>query len=485
MRQLRQLQLLRQLKAVIILAAALLGSGLACSSVDDVIGQRPAKPSPTAPAFVTATPGGRISVLLVTQSAVQNSGKPTATPLGAVIGPAATATAIASARNAATAAANVTPVLPAYVSGECPPASAPPPPPKPATFNQYPEVIGRYLSSGGPATLLEGILRQWGAIKDGAVVQSDTDLTGDGVPEIIVTLYDPTYYQPAKPAAGEMLIYGCAQRGYRLLFSTNYTPVTMIPELRRVGDMNGSLRASVAYTQKTCDQGRCSEEMQIMNWNAGLGVFRPLNDTPIVTTNAKVAVADLDGDGVLEIAVNFNFVQDMTAGPQRRTTAIWDWDGAQYRMAVLRVDPPAYRIHVVHDADQLFAQNDWKGAIKVYDLARNDQTLQGWSIPNEPVILRAYASLKRIVALAADDRRRTATNSLQEMIAENPAGSPGDGYVVIAQAFVDNVNKTADLKKACKAALNAAATRPDALLPLNSYGYANRAYSASDLCPFQ
>ena len=49
-------------------------------------------------------------------------------------------------------------------------------------------MIGRYLSAGGSATVLEATLRNWGAITDqGGVVQADTDMTGDGVLEVIVT----------------------------------------------------------------------------------------------------------------------------------------------------------------------------------------------------------------------------------------------------------------------------------------------------------
>src|SRR5579871_1331529 len=69
-------------------------AALACSSIDDVVGQQRGGPTPTVPLFATATPGGRISVWLITptgQSADPN--QPAPTQFGQVVAPAATATA--------------------------------------------------------------------------------------------------------------------------------------------------------------------------------------------------------------------------------------------------------------------------------------------------------------------------------------------------------------------------------------------------------
>ena len=63
----------------------------------------------------------------------------------------------------------------------------------------------------------------WGALSEGAEVQADTDLTGDGIPEVMVNMYDPAYYKPGQPSPGQLLVFGCFQKGYRLLFSTDYS----------------------------------------------------------------------------------------------------------------------------------------------------------------------------------------------------------------------------------------------------------------------
>ena len=171
--------------------------GVAFAGAPPVAGQRRVgrrnTPTPAGGEFVptpgvarTATPGGVLSVWVVTPadgSAPQaDNVTPNATVPGSrPVGPAATATAAFATIEAATAVAAAPPPAPYYQPDECPPARAPSPPTRPANFNDYKDRIAGYLSAGGSPTVLEATLRNWGAINDaGGVVQADTDLTGDG-----------------------------------------------------------------------------------------------------------------------------------------------------------------------------------------------------------------------------------------------------------------------------------------------------------------
>lgn len=462
---------------------------LACSGIDDVIGQRPAAPTPTVPPFATATPGGRISVLLITPTG--EGGTPAALPtqFGEIVAPAATATAAMQAIQTATAMANQAVNITLYQPSDCPPLSGPLPPEKPSTFSQYPEMIGRYLSAGGPPTILEALLRSWGTMQDWGVVQADTDITGDGIPEVIINLYDPGFYQADRLSPGQMLVFGCSQRGYRLLYSTNYSVETMLPELRRVGDMNGDIRAELAYSQKLCPgaaayTGRCTSQMQILDWNAALGIFKPINDQTIDATAGKISIADVDNDGNLEVLVQYPPLNDPAAGPQRGTTDIWDWDGVDYTLAITQVEKATYRIHLLYDADYLFREQDWRNAHRLYDRVRDDANLQPWTIPNELTMLRAYAGYRKVLAFVMQGSRANANKMLTTLQTENPSGTPGEVYASMGQAFMDSYNRRRDRKLACEATLKFIATRADALTTLNSYGYANPKYAPADLCPF-
>ncbi len=213
---------------------------------------------------------------------------------------------------------------------------APPPPPPPSDFNDTSIVIGRYLSAGGPATVLEATLRNWGAITDkGGVVQANTDITGDGVLEVIVTLYNPTTYnEEALLNAGQLLVYGCEAGGYRLLYKSQFNPGLALPELLRVGDMNTDVKNELVYFTETCNGTSCYKEGKILSWNAIVGAFEELNNGQIVAINGRIGIADIDGDGVLELTANINAPDSSLTGPGRSVIDTWDWNGMDYVLAL-------------------------------------------------------------------------------------------------------------------------------------------------------
>src|SRR5437868_2335583 len=113
----------RAYHALILMLAALFAATLACSTTD-IIGQRQSGgPTPTPVLFATATPGGRISVWLITptgQSGSTDPGGPTPPGVGKIVGPAATATAAYALMQAATMTAGATIQGPLYQPSDCP-----------------------------------------------------------------------------------------------------------------------------------------------------------------------------------------------------------------------------------------------------------------------------------------------------------------------------------------------------------------------------
>lgn len=468
-----------------ILLAALVLAG--CGPAADVIGDREA-PTPTNRPFSTATPGGNLSVWLVTPTG-QFTGPTTPTPIGVQggnpVGPNATATAAIATIQAATQTAAAPAAAPYFQPDECPVAGAPPPPPPPQIFDQYSSVIAQYLSTGGSPTVLEATLRNWGAITDqGGVVQADTDLTGDGVLEIIVTLYNPaTYNEEALLNAGQMLVYGCDNGGYRLLYGTQFNAGIALPELVRVGDMNADVKNELVYFTESCNSAGCYKDSKILTWNAIVGSFEELNAGQIIAINGRIGVADVDDDGVLELTAQINPPGTAATGPPRSVVDTWDWNGVDYLLA-LREEPEGsrYRIHAIYDADDLIREGQYRSGILAYDAARRDTDLLAWSVANEREILRAYAAF-RIVSGYARIQSARAETWFEVLIGENPPGTPGYGFAEMGQAFMENYRATGDSRAACAQAI-ARGAQNNVVALLNNYGYSNRTYTLGDLCPF-
>ena len=471
--------------SVLLIAATLLVGG--CGPVADVIGDRD-PPTPTPRAFSTATPGGQLSVWLVTPTG-QAYGLPTPTPGGVQggnpVGPNATATAAFATIQAATQTAAVPAEAPYFQPDECPAPGAPVPPTRPESFNEYSAVIGRYLSGGGSSTTLEATLRNWGAITDnGGVVQANTDITGDGVLEVIVTLYNPqSFNEEAVLNAGQLLVYGCDNGGYRLLYSTPYSQTIALPVLSRVGDMNADVKNELVFYTETCNTASCYKEAKILTWNAILGVFEELNNGQIIAINGRIGIVDVDQDGVLELTAQINPPGSSASGPPRSVVDTWDWSGQDYVLALREDEGSRYRIHAVYDADDLLRAGQWRPAILAYDEMRRDNSLLAWTVANEYEILRAYGAYRIVIIYAANGNGR-AEDWLAVLQSENPAGSPGEGFAQMGAAFMENYRATQDARAACTQAITVGASQPNVLGVLNSYGFNNRSYTLNDVCPF-
>lgn len=463
-----------------------------CGALDRV-GERPNSTDANV-AQRTATFGGRVSVWIVSptggifNSNSQGQSPNNGTSQGAIVEPVGTATAIYATLNAATQTAAAPQQLPNFQTANCPLPSGRIPEPKPDRFSEFPAAIGAYLSEGGPIAVLENELRVWGAINEtGGMIQANTDLTGDGVEEIIVNIFNPFIYNPGSILnAGQMLVFGCDNGRYRLLYQTPNTPGFALPVLHRVGDMNGDVRAELVFDIQSCSQVSCTREGQILTWNPITGVFEPLNNQAIIGVNGRLGVLDIDSDGILELTASSNPIGNVSSGPQRSVVDIWDWTGKNYVLASRQQDEAKYRVHVLHDADAALRRGSSfrASAMEGYQAVRNNDELLGWTTPNERQVLRAFAGFRLLTVYARYDNSDNRAISMRDTLsAENPEGTPGAVYAAMGQAFMNEFLASRNPTIACQAAIAVASGRPEALSSLN-YGYANPTYTLVELCTF-
>ncbi len=449
-------------KTAILLTVLLLSAAGLTACGADVLPVDGATPLPAA--APTVTPGGMIVIWLPTE------GPPTPTPTPLPPTPDYLLTALPP--DGGTAA-------------ECPPPGNPPPPDPPATYSQYMTVINRFLSDGGSVPFLSSILSTWGAIGDDYGLVTDAyDLTGDGVFEVIVIISDP-FNAEVSPLPGQLLVFGCHEGGYRLLYGSDFGPGFGVPSLLYVGDMNADTRPEMVFFQQRCQRGDCVQAAQVLTWSTPNDGFLTLNVDTVGSPDGRFSIQDLDADGILEIMIQGGGIStDVSAGPPRSSTTVWDWNGLNYVRALTQLDPPLYRIHVIHDADRALEQGDGDEAIRLYREALDNPRLGSWQVPNEPVMLRAYALYRLIVAYAFMDRDDDALDTYSTLMADNQPGTPGYVYAALGDAFWRAFQASHNLHTGCMAAAEMVATYPEAVLFLNSYGPANRTYQIPDICPF-
>ena len=428
------------------LACALAVSLAACAAAPA------APPAPAGPPFPSATPGRQVAGWLPTLEAAPGS---------APLNP---ATAVALARRPTLA--------PDY--SFCPPPASPPLGPPPATARQAADAIAAFLSAGGAPQTLPALLQsEWGLPADALGVRADADLTGAGLPGVLVTL--PT------PEGGALLLaLACASGRYVTL----HEAVTGGPtQIIHAGDINLDARPDLLYAVQQCeaDGETCVYRTQLLSWDARTGSFISLLASPI-TSAVPPALADVDGDGILEVAVRLTDAGSAETGPLRTGVTVYDWDGAGYALSITQLDPPRFRVQVVHEADRSLLRQEFDQAAAQYTLALTDGGLRNWYNDDDP-ILKSYALFRLLTAYAyTEDDRLLPTYQELGRLFPDPASAPI--YALLGEAFWRAFQVSNNLHSACAAVQDIITARPEALGFINRYGSRSPTYTANDLCPF-
>ncbi|MBZ0276027.1 MAG: hypothetical protein K8I60_07785 [Anaerolineae bacterium] len=412
---------------------------------------------PTAIPFPTMTPGQLLHGILPPADALRLDGVPLANPATAV------------------ARANLPTPTPQY--GICPQAAAPALPAKPTNGPESILAITRYLSDGASVPALDAALRgDWGLLDSAGTFRSDVDFTGEGTPDMLLSYRAPD-------GVGMLLVVGCAGGHDVPLYqsqSENDTP----PQVILAGDMNFDGRADLLYTLYRCQSDNaedCAYETQLVTWDSRSGRFTSLIERPISSAEAP-APTDMDSDRVLELVARLTSTGTAATGPLRTGVNIYDWNGSAYVLSITQLDPPRFKIQVIHEADNAFRRLEMDNAISLYELADGDNDLRYW-YNDEPAILHSYALFRLVVAFAyTEDDRLLPT--YQAALQNFPDAATAPVYTLLTTAFWDAFQASYNLHNACIAVQSVIAVRPEAVGLLNRYGSRSPTYTAGDLCPF-
>ncbi len=340
---------------------------------------------------------------------------------------------------------------------------------RPATAQQMDDAIARFLSDGGSVARLESTMRDdWNVL---GTIKSDTDLTGEGTPEIILTFTTPD-------DGGVLLIVGCIDGRYLTRYQAALGGAT--PEIVNIADMNYNDIPEVLFASKDCTAA-CVYHTQMVTWNPERGRFINLLGGAI-TSNAVPTIQDIDNDQVSELIVHLDDSGNAQNGPLRTGYTVYDWNGTGYVQSVTQLDPPRFRIQAIQAADSAFAAQNMDDAVSLYTLAINSTSLENW-YNDDATTLKAYALYRLLLAytFTENDQRVQIQQTISQTYPDL-AGSPP--YAQMALDFWNADQITNNLHSACQKVQDDTLARPEALTLLNRYGTHSPTYAANDLCPF-
>lgn len=384
------------------------------------------------------------------------------------------------------------PTTAAPISAECPAPGSATLPNTPPTFADYADTIEAYLSGGGSIEELQQTLGTWGGITNeaGGVVATE-DLTGDDVPEVVMTVQAPVAQFPDFSfPPGDLYIYGCAGGAYETLYGDYSTPDRPTPDLVSVEDINEDGRSDVVYTTHYCGAHTCGYNVHALSWQPATSVFAELMPEVTGVPNATIGVANEDG-GTTEIIVDVGAIGSAGAGPQRLARDTYVWNGSMYELGSHEITTPMenwFPIHYIMDADDAMDRGELEIAILKYqqmiDLPDPKTLMVG---ADEIPALEAYARYRIMVAQVMLGDMTAAQATHDALFAEYDAApdKPGAGFAAMANTFWIQYAATPNVKSACGAVIAYGQAQPQAFEILNMFGYANKYYEAVDLCPFE
>ena len=338
------------------------------------------------------------------------------------------------------------------------------------------DLILDFLNGGGTPDSLEEALTEASLMGEGAYLRADADLTGEGTPEIVLGFTAPG-------DVGTMLIYLCSNGRYSAAYEATSDAVEA-PALIWLGDMNRDFVDNLVFASRVCRAAAdCEYETRILGWDTRRGRFVNLIEENLSSISLP-AVSDMDNDEVIELIVNLTSNGTSTTGPLRTGVNIYDWNGAVYALSIIQLNPPRYRIQVVHQADRDFLSQRIGEAIALYELALNDETLRYW-FDDGSVTVDSYVLYRLVLAYAyAGDER--IVDVLLRLAADFPDSeeNPAPVYARMARTFINTLEITQDLHSACIEVQAIIEQDPSALSLMNRYGSRNPQYTALELCPF-
>jgi hypothetical protein len=417
------------------------------------------EPAPAAPALPTVVPF------------------PTMTPGRVVFGIIPTPVSVAAqpgAINPLAIGGNATTPAPDYAF--CPPASEVALDRQPPIARDMNAAMVRFLNAGGLPIALEDALRtDWGVLAATGFVRNDLDLTGEGIPEILVSYLSPD-------GGGALMIAACDSGTVTQVYDALLGGEA--PQILWTNDMTFDGAPELMFSSRACPDetdATCIYRTQLISWRANLGQFINLFGDPI-TSNRPPTIEDVDQDQVSEVIVRLDDDGNAETGPLRTGVVVYDWNGAGYARALTQFDAPQFRVQVVHLADAAWAAGEFDEAAALYEQVITNLDLRNWQNDDVP-LLQTYGLYRLLLAYAflEDDRLLEVYQVIQTQYPD-PAAAPV--YIQMAYAFWNALQVTNNLRSACVEVQTIITARPESVGLLNRYGSESPVYEARDLCPF-
>ena len=361
------------------------------------------------------------------------------------------------------------------------PASSASLPERPESLLAGANLLVPYLASGGAdmERCLPELVAAWelAAAEEPRCVFADLD--GDDAREfaLLVTLPGDKDAQP-----GDVWFFGSAEQGHRLLDSARSFANAALGGVRVVAaeDLTGDGLPEVVVASLNCAAAICTTDFLIVS--AHRGRLEDLAPDEIEITGLESAtVEEAIGDGRLDLVLRGGVITSAAAGPPRPFRRTLSWSGLRFSVDE-QPESTRYLFHAVVDADSLFASGDYAGAREGYELAASDTTLADWKAeigsPAGRAELTPYALFRAGIAALHQGDGAAGRMLLERAFREHERSLHG----TVAASYLAALIEGRTLGEACAVVEALVADRATEFAETWDYGYSNPEHTIDRLC---
>lgn len=354
------------------------------------------------------------------------------------------------------------------------------------TYEELPEGILIFLNNGGGVNQLDAELYESGYLAQPVGILPG-DINTDQRTDLAVLVINP--YSPLVPPDGKLMVYVCRDGSYEL-----FEPVTNSdlnqnsPILKYFQDLNSDTGDELVVSYSFCGATTCFEAPMIYGWRDNR--VKDILDSSEMFSSPEISLEGPDPEGFYAIKVTSGGFSSAGAGPQRSEIISYAYspETQSWNLFARSNGKSNYRIHRLHDADNLARQEKFPDALLLYQQVISSSGLQDWVDPEvEQNTLSAYARFKMIVIYTMTGKEDLANAAIDAFESSTPVDSQEFVYLELARIF-RMASSTDDWGEACNEVIRYIANHEDEVLkPLGSeqFGYGNPDYTAEDICPWK
>ncbi len=280
-----------------------------------------------------------------------------------------------------------------------------------------------------------------------------------------------------------VLVIECDPDRCEIAHQQEYDDAAAGPPHLSTQDLDGDGMTDLLISSRSCGAHTCFLEFEALAWREGgiRNLFTgPTDDLP----NPEFILSGPLENGRFMIEFTATGISSAGAGPFRQFTRTWSWSDEQdlFVQAMEVYKDPEYRIHQLHVADELFASDELEAAKAAYLKVVQDDELSDWISGGENLSAYAYYRIGLITLLMNGEA--IIHNPFAQLQDAHPPGTEGSAYSDLAGVFWETLSEDQDWSLACRAAIDYARENTQTIIEPLYYGYANKTYTAEEMCPY-